>query len=181
MAKVGLIYATSLFSLCEENNITDKIFGEFSSFVDVINKNESILKVPSSPIFEKTDKKDLVEKLLYGTEKTFINFMKVLIEKGRENAIVDSFNEFKQLYLNKNNKVVARVYTAVPLSNEQKEQVKEIVKRTTNKVAIIEEEIDKGLIMGLKILVDGKEIDLSLSGSFKRLEENLKKRIEVSG
>lgn len=181
MAKVGLIYATSLFSLSEENKITDKIYDEFSSFIDTIQTNENIIKVLSSPIFEKADKIDLIDKLLNGSEKTFINFIKVLIEKGRENAIVDAFKEFKDLYLNKNNKVVARVYTAVPLNDEQKEKVKEIVKKTTNKVAIIEEEIDKDLIMGLKILVEGKEIDLSLSGSFKRLEENLKKRIEVSG
>lgn len=181
MAKVGLTYATSLFSLCEENNITDKIYEEFSSFIDTIHTNENIVKVLSSPIFEKEDKIDLVDKLLSGSEKTFINFIKVLIEKSRENAIVDSYKEFRQLYLNRNNKVVARVFTAFPLNDDQKEKVEEIVKKTTNKVAIIEEEIDKDLIMGLKILVDGKEIDLSLSGSFKRLEENLKKRIEVSG
>lgn len=181
MAKVGLIYATSLFSLCEEDNSTDKIFDEFRSFVDTIKENENIMKVLSSPIFEKSDKIDLIDKLLNGSEKTFINFIKVLIEKGRENVILDSFREFYQLYLEKMNKVVAHVFTAVPLEDSQIEQIKEIVKKTTNKVAIIEEKIDKDLIMGLKILVDGKEIDLSLSGSFKRLEENLKKRIEVSG
>lgn len=47
--------------------------------------------------------------------------------------------------------------------------------------AIVEQKINKNLIMGVRIFVLGQEIDLSLKGSYDRLEQNLKNRIEVSG
>lgn len=67
------------------------------------------------------------------------------------------------------------------MTDDQVVKIKQFIFNKTGKEAIVEQKINKDLIMGVRIFVLGQEIDLSLKGSFDRLEQNLKNRIEVSG
>nr|WP_311444994.1 ATP synthase F1 subunit delta [Ezakiella coagulans] len=181
MARIGLTYAESLFLLSEEKKETEKVFENFKSFIKTMKETEDIRKFLYSPIFSKDDKKDLIEKILKDESVTFKNFIKVIIDKGRERYLDESFGEFKKLYLKKSKKVTASVETAFDLTDDQVVKIKQFIFNKTGKEAIVEQKINKDLIMGVRIFVLGQEIDLSLKGSFDRLEQNLKNRIEVSG
>ena len=181
MSRIGLTYAESLFLLSEEKKETEKVFENFKSFIKTMKETEDIRKFLYSPIFSKDDKKDLIEKILKDESVTFKNFIKVIIDKGRERYLDESFGEFKKLYLEKSKKVTASVETAFDLTDDQVVKIKQFIFNKTGKEAIVEQKINKDLIMGVRIFVLGQEIDLSLKGSFDRLEQNLKNRIEVSG
>lgn len=181
MARIGLTYAESLFLLSEEKKETEKVFENFKSFIKTMKETEDIRKFLYSPIFSKDDKKDLIEKILKDESVTFKNFIKVIIDKGRERYLDESFGEFKKLYLEKSKKVTESVETAFDLTDDQVVKIKQFIFNKTGKEAIVEQKINKDLIMGVRIFVLGQEIDLSLKGSFDRLEQNLKNRIEVSG
>lgn len=181
MARIGLTYAESLFLLSEEKKETEKVFENFKSFIKTMKETEDIRKFLYSPIFSKDDKKNLIEKILKDESVTFKNFIKVIIDKGRERYLDESFGEFKKLYLEKSKKDTASVETAFDLTDDQVVKIKQFIFNKTGKEAIVEQKINKDLIMGVRIFVLGQEIDLSLKGSFDRLEQNLKNRIEVSG
>lgn len=181
MARIGLTYAESLFLLSEEKKETEKVFENFKSFIKTMKDTEDIRKFLYSPIFSKDDKKDLIEKIFKDESVTFKNFIKVIIDKGRERYLDESFGEFKKLYLEKSKKVTASVETPFDLTDDQVVKIKQFIFNKTGKEAIVEQKINKDLIMGVRIFVLGQEIDLSLKGSFDRLEQNLKNRIEVSG
>lgn len=181
MARIGLTYAESLFLLSEDRKETEKVFENFKGFIDAMKETEDIKKFLYSPIFSKEDKKDLLDKLLKDESVTFKNFLKVVVDKGRERYLDETFSEFKKLYLEKSKQVIANVETAFELSDAQVEKIKQFILNKTGKEAIVEQKINKNLIMGVRIFVLGQEIDLSLKGSYDRLEQNLKNRIEVSG
>ena len=181
MARIGLTYAESLFLLSEDKKETEKVFENFKSFIESMKEMEDIRKFLYSPIFSKEDKKDFIEKILKDESVTFKIFLKVFVDKGRERYLDEAFVEFKKLYLENSKKVIANVETAFELTDDQVGKIKQFILNKTGKEAIVEQKINKDLIMGVRIFVSGQEIDLSLKGSYDRLEQNLKNRIEVSG
>ncbi|MCI6610262.1 MAG: ATP synthase F1 subunit delta [Ezakiella sp.] len=181
MSRVGLTYAESLFLACKEHDELDLVFEEFSKFIDILKNNKELESFLKNPIFSRDEKKELINNLQFKKSILFANYIKIMIDKRRESYYIDSYNEFSKLYFEDKKMVVIKVETAEPLNNEQKGKIKSIINEKFSKDAIIKEIVNKDLIMGIRIYVEGEEIDLSLKGSYDRLEQKLKNRIEVNG
>jgi len=67
----------------------------------------------------------------------------------------------------------ALVTSAVPLTNEEKESLKNILSRQVERVIEIENLVDKKLLGGFKIVLGDWKYDASLAYLFQSLKENL--------
>ncbi|MDD7761944.1 MAG: ATP synthase F1 subunit delta [Firmicutes bacterium] len=176
MAKVGAIYAKSLFELSKAHDIVDSISKNFDYFVDLYNDNPNIEKYLSNPIFSKDEKKIFIDKIV--DDKLLSNFFKVLIDKRRESCILDIYSEYNKLVAADRGELTAIVKTAKKLNDEQIKSILSYLENKFNKKILIDEIIDETIKMGFVIDVEGIEIDATVDSAYNRLKSGLKK-IEV--
>lgn len=176
MAKVANVYAESLFELANEKNKIDATKESFDKFMSIYDEN--VKNFLLNPIISDNEKITFIEKICFESEVIFINFLKVLIYKGRENFLNECYQKFNQMMSEYMNEINVEIKSAKELSEEQIRNIIEKIENGTGKKAKLNQTIDQSLLMGFNILIDGKLLDLSLDATFERLRKKLKK-IEV--
>lgn len=174
MGKLETVYTLSLYELSKEYGISEKIYDEYKDFYESLFENEDFKKFITNPRFSKDDKKCLIEKICVDFDKLLVNYFKLLIDKRREELIIESFFEYEKIYFENSGIKKAIVETSEELSDLKLEELRSILERKFNKKVILNQEINNSLIMGFKIFVDGKILDMSLDGKFNRLKTLLK-------
>merc|ERR1712170_113328 len=103
-----------------------------------------------------------------------INFLKLLVDKGRIDCIIEVFEVFEALYCQATNTQVAMVKSAVVLKEEQQfliaKKIKELAKSKSVKIKPL---VDKSLIGGFIVEYGSNQIDLSIRGAFERVKKEL--------
>ncbi len=103
-----------------------------------------------------------------------INFLFVLTDKRRTSEIKKIHRQYIRLYDEERGKAVGEIYSADPLSKEQLARFEEEMSKLLRKSIKLENIVDKKLIGGIKIQVDGKMIDKSIRGDLDALLRTLK-------
>lgn len=122
------------------------------------------------------DKKKIIESSLKGKfSREMINFLFVLVDKSRTAEIRKIRKQYMRLYDKERNMAEGEIYSAIPLSEEQLAKFEEQMSALLHKQIKLRNIVDKDLIGGIKIQVDGKMIDKSLRADLDGLLRSLKK------
>ncbi len=163
-------YAKALYELALESNSVSEINDNFKILLDGINENEDYMKVLTYPKISNSKKKKSIFDVCKSMNKTFIDFLYVLIDNNRIGNVKDIYNEFKEIIDQNNNVIYAKITSASKLNKAQLSLLaNNLSKYFSNKKVIINEVIDETLIGGVKIVADGKLIDLSLTNRLESL------------
>ena len=101
-----------------------------------------------------------------------INLLTLLVDRGRL-SLLEDIVEALGLEWDKRNKVEKlKVVSVIPLSISQKEKLTKTLSDSFNKEIILEEEIDKTLIAGIKLVRGTINYDFSLSANLNKLRES---------
>ena len=175
MERISRDYAVALFAVAKENNreeavyndlkTVNAVFTEFSEYLD-------LLSAPSIPLKKRLEAADEAFGKAVGDEVR--SFIEILCKNSKIKTFSDCFSEFEDLYSSDMKTVTAEVYSAVPLSEEQKQKLCDKLKRITKKTVVLDCKIDETLIGGVTVKVDGTIID----GSVKRRLDDIKEVID---
>ena len=163
MADLCKEYASALFSLASEKNLVKEIGNDISEIKSIIDQNTDYLDILSSPALVLSKRIALIDEAFGEKNEYVVSFLKLLCENGFINTLSGCIDEFFLLLTELENRVVATIYYAFELTSEQKKRLEEKLKRITNKEIDPIYVEDKGLIGGIKIELDGKVLDGSLS------------------
>lgn len=170
---VAYEYAKALFELAGENKNID-LYLEYLNAVTDSFKNKDFYNVLTSPIIEHTNKKDVVKKVFKDFDEEFIHFLFVLIDHNRVNILEQINEEYLTLALNNKNIIKAEIVSADKLTKSQLKQFETTLKsKYAGKKIEITNIVDLNLIGGVKVLIEGKVIDISIKTSIDRLKESL--------
>lgn len=162
-------YAEALFMIAAEENSAEEYGKAFELVSELIEENPDYIEFISSPAIPQTERLEAIDEAFGGSvPENVVSFLKVLCENGRFGTIFGCIDEFKKLSMALSDRTSARIYSAVPLNDEQKKNICEKLGKLTKKNVDPEYIIDKTLIGGIKIDVDGKTFDGSIR---HRLEE----------
>lgn len=166
-------YAKALYELALEENKENDFIEYFDALIKT-STNSEFYDILTSPFIDLTEKKKLID-LIYSTfDKTFLNFIYVLLENNRYNYIKDIFVEYSNLILEHNDIVKIQVISAYMLNSvELIKLTKSLQVKFVNKKIELENIIDEKLIDGIKIISNGQSIDMSLKNSLSKLKESL--------
>ena len=118
-------------------------------------KEAMLLSFLSNPVDETT----LLVKLLVNVKKIWL-FPDILLS-------------FEEMILERSNRVLVEVISAIPLSDEEKIEIIEKVRKMTGYEGLLESRVDESLIAGYVIKFHDEVIDASLSGRLKRVSMGL--------
>lgn len=170
MSNVSYRYSYALFSLAKQEDITDKCFEDFSSFIKAYDENQDAKKV--FLMISKREKKDIIEKMNLENE-IFKNFLFLLIDKDRFDLIKLIYLDFKKMYFEEKNILTAEIVTKIPLDEISKEKLVKKLKEKYDKEIILTEKTDEAILGGMILYIDGKVIDLSIRQKLNDLRQKL--------
>jgi F-type H+-transporting ATPase subunit delta len=176
MAKlVSKTYGDALFELGLEGQLLDGLFEEAKVFLEVIKKDDELLKFMKHPKIVKEEKmktgKNIFDK---NFSKEFAGFLLILVQKDRfveVEKILEYFigriKEYKKIG-------VAYVSTAIALNDAQKDRVKQRLLETTAYESFeMNYTVDETLLGGMVIRVGDRVVDTSIKNKLRDLSKQL--------
>ena len=164
-------YASALMSLAKSNNLSEEFGNEIRSLLGLLESSEDLRQFLGNPLIKPDAKKAVIQQIA-GEEMNPLmrNFLRLLVDKGRILFLEGIGKQYLTKLRELNQTVLAEVTSAVPLSDAQKQTVREKVQAMTSARQVeIETKIDADLIGGVVIKVGSQVIDASLRGQLRRL------------
>ena len=193
---VSKIYGEALFDFAKEQNQTEKMYEEAYDIIEVLSVNNDVKDFLINPKVSTDEKikfiKELfVDKLWAGpisnTTKIFkldvkkgenskiIDFISIVINKGRQNELLHMLKHFSHLVLKDKNIGEAFVVSANELSPDKKEALsKKLISSTDYDEFIVDYKVDKSLIAGLKIKIEDKVFDKTYKTRIVDIQKSLR-------
>ncbi len=167
-------YAKALFDVCIEDNSIDKVQEDVLQIVNLYNEEEDFKTVMNHPNLSSDDKMNII-KNSFGDNmsKTLYGFFNVVLTKNRESFIYEIFTSFLELVDIYKGVTTATVTTPFELTAEKIELIKTKLSNQLNKKVNVVVVLDKSLIGGLVINVDGMLFDTSIKSSINNLTNKL--------
>lgn len=165
-------YATALFTLTAEENSTEAYVDCMKTIRDILRKNEEYVEFLSSPAVSVEERAASIDEAFgEGFPEYALSFLKVLCENGRMKSVFGCIDEFIALAMSVSDRTNAVIYSAVELSESQKKAVVAKLEKITKKQVEAQYIIDKTLIGGMKIEVEGKTFDGSVRHRLQEVKD----------
>ncbi|UOE93943.1 F0F1 ATP synthase subunit delta [Alkalihalobacillus sp. LMS39] len=168
-------YAVALFQLAKEKGLVQQIETELQLVKEVVGNTPEMMTVLLNPKVRVEEKQNIV-KTGFGqnVSELVMHTLLLLVERKRVEALVPLVDEYKLLSYQEQNVAEAKVYSAYPLSEQEKTDLSVLFAQKVGKSKlIIENIIDKNLIAGITIRIGDRIYDGSVKGQLTRLERNL--------
>ncbi|MCB0753152.1 MAG: ATP synthase F1 subunit delta, partial [Ignavibacteriae bacterium] len=144
-------YANALMSIGESNNSFNKIVEDLNFINNTLIDSKELRNLLKNPVVKSEKKLAILNDLFSAHISKDVNdFLKFLVQKGRENFLFDIGKRFLSLADIKLNQVKVNVVSAIELSETQKENIKIKLNEILNKKIIAQFEIDNSIIGGFK-------------------------------
>ncbi len=171
MMETNKEYAEALFMLAAENNSLEEYSKHLACIRAVTEENPEYTEFLSSPAIPLSERLSAIDEAFAKEMPEYIvSFLKLLCENGRIRELCDSIDEFEFLIKNAMNRTTATVYSAVALSDAQKQALCEKLEKLCGKQIDAVYIEDKTLIGGIRVEVDGKTLDGSIERRLQKVK-----------
>ncbi|MBK4730182.1 F0F1 ATP synthase subunit delta [Oxynema sp. CENA135] len=164
-------YAQALMSVAQANDATEQIGEDMRSLKALLETSDELKQLLENPFVKNEDKKAILRQIGGEDLQHFTrNFLMLLVDRGRIIFLEGICAQYLNLLRKLNQTVLAEVTSAVELSSDQQQAVRDRVKSMTDARNVeIETKIDPELIGGVIIKVGSQVIDASLRGQLRRI------------
>jgi F-type H+-transporting ATPase subunit delta len=170
--QVASRYAKSLIDLAGEQNAVESIRKDIELFLETCRENPQLQAILKNPIISLDKKANILDGLFSGkVHEMILSFFKIVIRKGRSEILFSTAKEFISQYNVLKNVVKATVTSASPLSQENIQQIEDVVKQSTKGEVILTSIVDPKLIGGFILKVGDKQFDTSISSKLNKLKK----------
>jgi len=168
----GREYASALFDVAIADDCMEEIHDGLKTIRDVLHSSDEFIELLSSPAIPKEDRTKIVEDSFGGqVHEDLVAFLCVLTQKGHIKDLDECFEVFDELFKESMKRSTAIVTSAVELDDEAKTKLINKLQQVSGHLVEAEYRIDKSLIGGLIVEIDGKRLDGSLKKRLKEIKE----------
>jgi len=160
----------------KSNNDLEGVHADIDALASVMKDSKDIKDFLSNPTLAESKKKELVQRIASesGFSKYTVNFLNLLIDQNRIDAIIEICDAFESKYCQITDTQVAVLRSAVKLEQEQQFLIaKKLQELTSSKNVKIKPEIDESLIAGFVVEWGSSQIDLSVKGQLDKIGNEL--------
>jgi len=171
---VARVYAGSLFDISREKNQTEDLGEELKILSEIISEDDDFKNYLVTPGISDESKKEFINKIFVGKlSETTVNFLNLLIDKGRQSVIGDIYEAFVELSDKANNRQRVTVVTQTSLDDSLREKIKSGISKKTGMEILLNEKIDESIFGGIIIKIGDLVIDGSLAKGLQNIKRNL--------
>jgi F-type H+-transporting ATPase subunit delta len=173
-------YAEALFEAARERDELEEVLSDLQEFVTALRETEELRLFFYGGQIPERQKRRALDGLTEGMKTSTTNFLKVLVDNGREEILEEVLIRYEQLVKEHLGKVEVEVTTAVELSEEQLDRLKERLEGVLEgREVILEANVDQDLIGGAVFRFGGRLMDGSIRGRLESLREVMLERSVV--
>jgi ATP synthase F1 delta subunit len=173
MEEIARVYAEALFEAALDRDKLDQIHDELDQVADAVAENKDLQVFLFSPYFSSEEKRKGIERAVSGADQELINFLGLLIEKHRMPAIFRIRDEFDDLWADAKRRLEVTLTSAVELDPKIVERVGKEIERQTDRAIDLRNEVDEGILGGLRLQVGNMVLDASLRSKLERLRKEV--------
>jgi ATP synthase F1 delta subunit len=166
-------YADALFEVAKEKGKLDAIRDQLAQFVDAVEGNRDLQVFFFSPYFSSAEKIDGVKRAVDGADPEFLNFLELLIEKGRMTEIFRIRREFEELWKQENRRIDVTVTSAVELDPTVVSKIGEEIERQTGQEVDLASRVDADILGGVVLQVGNMVLDASIRNRLEKLRKSV--------
>ena len=159
MSDVSREYGAALYLLAREEQIEESLLEETRTAAEVLRDNPAYLALLSSPDLKKEERSNAVTEAFAGAHRYLANFLSMMVERGYSREIPACLDEYLRLYREEHGIAVARVVSARPLSDGEKEKLVDALSRRYDVTVEAEYKVDPALLCGMKVEISGMLLD----------------------
>lgn len=174
-------YSKALIDLAVEAGSVDKVLNELLDIKARIDGAPSLKTVMVNPSFRTEQRIAVLRELVQGLNYSDLTrrFLFLMASKNRMVAIDDVIREFHNYSDNLRGVVRVSVTTAVPLTQEQDQQLVTQIEQMTGKKAVVTHTVDPNIIGGVVTRINDLLIDGSVATQLSRMRSALLKEKTV--
>ncbi|MCQ2532129.1 MAG: ATP synthase F1 subunit delta [Saccharofermentans sp.] len=167
-------YALAMFAIALENNSIAEIHDDFLSLREAFDDNTGFMEYLINPAIPKSERFECLREVFESRVcDDVFSFLNIICEHGDSYTILPTIDEFEAMYEEYMRYSKAVVTSAIELSDDQKRRLISKLQAVTGKRIEAEYIIDKSLIGGLAVTVDGKHFDGSVRKNLKNIKEEI--------
>ena len=170
-------YAEALFEAARERDELEEVIEELKEFETALEESEELRLFFYGSQIPEREKRRAIDALTEGMSLTTRNFLKVLSDNGREEIFEEILLRYEELVKEYLGKVEVAVTTAVELSEDELDRMKERIGRSLEgREVILQTSVDPNILGGAVFQYGGRMIDSSVRGRLEGLREEMLER-----
>ena len=175
MTDLSREYAEALFALAAENDQTKEYLEALDTAATLLADNPDYVELLRCPTIQKEERDGLLEQT-FGQilPEQVLAFIQLLCAHGRIRSLNDCVAEYRLLYQTAVAMSTAQVTSAVPLTEQEKQQLADKLAARFGRTVTLECTVDESLLGGMVVRVDGKVLDGSLRSRLHAVKEVMK-------
>jgi len=166
-------YGDALYSLAAEENCPDEVLEGLSLAVTALRENPGYLTLVQNPALPRAERLGLLDQAFQGVHPYVLNLLKLLCERSALSLCAGALEQFKSLLYQERGILPVEAISAVPLTQEQQQALRDKLAAKTGKTILLETRLDPSLLGGVKLRYEGKELDGTTAGRLSALRRVL--------
>jgi F-type H+-transporting ATPase subunit delta len=173
-------YAEALFEAARELEELEEVLEDLGEFVEALRENVELYLFFSGRQIPEREKRRAIDALTEEMALSTRNFLKVLSDNGREEILEEVLVRYEELVKEHLGKVEVEVTTAIELSEEELDRIKDrLAAVLEGREVILRTQVDPNLLGGAVFRFGGRMVDGSIRGQLSSLREEMLERSVV--
>lgn len=176
MEKRDLIkgYATALFQIAAAEDALERVSDELFHFAKTLEQNHELRTTLTDHAIPAERKLAVLTDLIgdRGAPHT-LNILGFVVSQGRARELPEIVSSLAELAAEEQERALAEVRTAVPLDDDQRERLREVLNRATGKRVDLKVVVDPAVVGGVYAKVGDQVIDATIRRRLEELKEQL--------
>ena len=173
MEELAEVYARSLYEVASDQDKVDVIREQLGEFTNALSESRDLQTFLFSPYFSTQEKEEGLEKAVSGSDPTFENFLKLLIEKHRMPVIFRVRSAYEELWRERNRKIDVTVTSAVELDPDVVKKIGKEIEDQTGQTVELSSRVDDAILGGLVLQVGNMVLDASIRHRLEKLRKSV--------
>jgi F-type H+-transporting ATPase subunit delta len=168
-------YGYALYDLAAEEGLEQEIEKEFAEIALVFESNHDFMRLLSNPRISTSERILVLDNVFGNRIQPYLLYLLKLFTESRDVSLIPlAYKEFKNKYYDEKNILLVTAISAVELNENQRQRIINKLEKLMNKTIVLENEVDKTCIGGIRLEYRGHMIDASIKNRFKKLQHDLK-------
>lgn len=174
--EVAQRYSHALFDAAQERGILDIGYEQMADLKRIVQHDRTLLNFLTAPQVLDEHKKELVRTVFCNRlHQLYVEFLIVLVNKHRVGYLIEIIDEFIDRIETARGIGRAKVITAVPMADKEREDLKARLAAKTGLKIRLDEKVDPAIIGGMIVIMHNEIIDGSIRHGLALIEEELLK------
>ncbi|MDQ0418393.1 F-type H+-transporting ATPase subunit delta [Croceifilum oryzae] len=167
-------YASALYQVANEKGLVDEVGRDLQLISETLIKTPEFITLLQSPKVALEEKKELISSAFTQVQSITNNFLHVIVEGRREEALAEISKEYTKLADDAKGLLEVVVTSASALDDTERNGVADAFTKILGRQVRIQEKVDANLLGGLVVQVGDRLYDGSVKNKLERFQVALK-------